>query len=79
MEMLTSSRLKGEGRLVKVAAFLWYTQECDMCMKSLRLSAHAQARYTIVCLYVCVSVSVCVDCCSCSRINEVYVRVSIGF
>ncbi len=35
----------------------------------------------VVCLCVCVSVclSVCVDCYSCSRINEVLVRVSIGF
>ncbi len=40
------------------------------------LGAHAQARYTVVCLCVCVSV--CVDCYSCSRINEVQVRVSIG-
>ena len=31
--------------------------------------------YTVVCLCVCV----CVDCFSCSRINEVQVRVSIGF
>ncbi len=37
------------------------------------LGAHAQARYTVVC------VSVCVDCYSCSGINEVQVRVSIGF
>ncbi len=39
--------------------------------------AHAQARYTVVCLCVCVCV--CVDRYSCSRINEVQVRVSIGF
>ncbi len=34
-----------------------------------------------VCVFVCVCVcvSVCVDCYSCSRINEVQVRVSIGF
>ncbi len=43
--------------------------------------AHAQARYTVVCLCVCVCVclSACVDCYSCLRINEVQVRVSIGF
>ena len=36
------------------------------------LGAHAQARYTVVCLCVCVCVclSACVDCYSCSRINE---------
>ncbi len=53
--------------------------------------AHTQARYTVVCLCVCVAsevygsvfvclcvcVSVCVDCYSCSRINEVQVQVSI--
>ncbi len=49
------------------------------------LGAHAQARYTVVCSCVCVCVCVsvclcvCVDCYSCSRINEVQVRVSIGF
>ncbi len=32
---------------------------------SLRIGAHAQARYTVVCLCVCV------DCYSCSRIKEV--------
>ncbi len=45
--------------------------------------AHAQSRYTVVCLCVCVSVCLCVcvsvECYSCSRINEVQVRVSIGF
>ncbi len=41
------------------------------------LSVHAQATYTVVCLCVCLSV--CVDCDSCLRINEVQVRVSIGF
>ena len=46
---------------------------------------HAQARYAVVCLCVylsacvCVCVCVCIDCYSCSRINEVQVRVSIGF
>ncbi len=39
--------------------------------------AHAQARYTVVCLCVCVSV--CVDRYSCSRMNQVQVRISIGF
>ncbi len=39
------------------------------------LGAHAQARYTVVCLCVCV----CVDRYSCSRMNQVQVRVSIGF
>ncbi len=43
--------------------------------------AHAQARYTVVCLHVCLSVFVClslsVDCYSCSMINEVQVRFSI--
>ncbi len=39
------------------------------------LAAHAQARYTVVCLCVCV----CLDYFSCSRINEVQVRLSIGF
>ncbi len=38
--------------------------------------AHVQARYTVVC---CVSVCVYIECYSCSRINEVQVRVSIGF
>ena len=53
--------------------------------KLLCLGAHAQARYTVVCVCVCVcvracmSVCVCIDCYSCSRINEVQVRVSIGF
>ncbi len=42
-------------------------------LKLLCLGAYAQARYTVVCLCVCV------DCYSCSRINEVQVRVSIGF
>ncbi len=37
--------------------------------------AYAQARYTVV----CVCLSVCVDCYSCSRMNQVQVRVSIGF
>ena len=41
------------------------------------LSAHAQARYTVVC--VCVCLSVCLGCYSCSGINEVQVSVSIGF
>ncbi len=39
----------------------------------IRLGAHAQARYTVVC------VCVCVDCYSCWRINEVQVRVSSSF
>ncbi len=40
--------------------------------------AHAQARYTVVCLCVCLCV--CVDWYnSCSVINEVQVRASIGF
>ncbi len=39
---------------------------------TLCLGAHAQARYTVVCC-------VCVDCYSCSKINKVQVRVSIGF
>ncbi len=37
--------------------------------------AHAQARYTVVCVCVCV----CVECHSGSTLNEVQVRVSIGF
>ncbi len=41
--------------------------------KNYFLGAHAQARYTVVCWCVCV------DCYSCSRINEVQVRVSIDF
>ncbi len=57
-------------------------QHCNfVCVSGLArylcLGAHAQARYTVVCLCVCLSV--CVDCYSCSRINEVQVRVSIGF
>ena len=40
-------------------------------------STHAQARYMVV--YLCVYLSVCVDGYSCSRINEVQVRVSEGF
>ena len=39
------------------------------------LGAHAQARYMVVCLCLCV----CVDCYRCSRMNQVQVRVSIGF
>ena len=52
---------------------------------SLCLGAHAQARYTVVCLCVClcvrvyVRVCVCVDCYSCSKMNQVKVKVSIGF
>ena len=43
------------------------------------LGAHAPARYMVVCLCVqSVCACVCVDCYSCSRINEVQVRVSIG-
>ncbi len=41
-------------------------------MNILCLGAHAQARYAVVCLCA----SVCVDCYSCSRINQVQVRVS---
>ncbi len=40
--------------------------------KSSCLGAHAQARYT-ECVCVCVCLSVCVDCYSCSVINEVQV------
>ncbi len=43
---------------------------------SLCLGVHAQAS-VFVCVSVCMSV--CVDCYSCSVINEVQVRVSIGF
>ena len=32
-----------------------------------------------LCVCVCVCLSVCVDCYSCSRMNQVQVRVSIGF
>ena len=39
-------------------------------MRKLCLGAHAQARYTVVCLCVCV------DRYSCSRMNQVKVRVS---
>ncbi len=49
----------------------------DYCIGYYHLGAHAQARYTGVGLCVCVCV--CVDCYSCSKINEVQVRVSIGF
>ena len=52
-------------------SFHWLHQ--DDKQRLLCLGAHAQARYTVVCLCVCV------DCYSCSRINEVQVRVSIGF
>ncbi len=45
----------------------------DMFCSYASVRAHAQARYTVVC------VCVCVDCYSCSRINEVQVRISIGF
>ncbi len=51
--------------------------DCDLCchgfLHCYYLGAHAQARYTVVCLCVCV------DCYSCSRMNQVQVRVSIGF
>ncbi len=42
-------------------------------------SVRMRARYTVVCLCVCVCVCVCVDRYSCSRMNQVQVRVSIGF
>ena len=50
---------------------------CSSVLPLLCLGAHAQARYTVACLCVCLSV--CVDCYSCSRMNQVQVRVSIGF
>ncbi len=43
------------------------------------LYACASEVYGSVFVCLCVCVSVCVDCYSCSRINEVQVRVSIGF
>ncbi len=46
-----------------------------VCIIIMPRYAHAQARYTVVC--VCICLSVCVDCYSCSRINEVQVGVSI--
>ncbi len=54
--------------------YAWLSKTC-MKHAYLCLGAHAQARYTVVCLCVClcVGVSVCVDCYSCSRINEVQV------
>ncbi len=56
-------------------------KEYNYCFVIQCIYASVLARYTVVCLCVCLSVcvSVCVDCYSSSRINEVQVRVSIGF
>ncbi len=51
---------------------------CANCVIMPRCSCASEV-YGSVCVSVCVCVCVCVNCYSCSRINEVQVRVSIGF
>ncbi len=62
----------GVCKSILLKQLLYYTNilEGSLCLVAW------QARYMVVCLCVCVSV--CVECYSCSRVNEVQVRVSIG-
>ncbi len=60
----------------------WQTDELTQRFVMPRCACASEVYGSVlVCLCVCVSVClcVCVDCYSCSRINEVQVRVSIGF